>query len=413
MPANILERVYQSLGLIGDQTPRDLAMPPQRNPPSPLPTFIDFIRSRLSLLNQPPKADEISDAFVQRLEPVLETLDGQMRSYAWFTLVAGKQEWLDTGIDMAAGEWVTVMGDGRLYLSRPLDVAIGPSFGLWYRIVNRDGAGHINKLPTGGAAISAEQDGRLHLITAVPGEFGDPQGGFDSSIAKLPTSGQFSVVVLRWLTNIENALTAAAAADVDLFGPILARFKNPVRAPKGWHYLWRLGASEIYKADDDGLCCTTHADGGILQYPLDMPLSSDLVFNWQWCVDALPSKLAEHIQPTHDYLSIAIEFDNGLDLTYMWSSTLDVDTIFQCPLPWWDKRETHWVLRNDSADLGRWLSESRNIQADYLRAIGGPLPEKVVGVWLIANSAFQRGEGHCRYRQIALKSDSSIESIHK
>ena len=159
MPANILQRVYQSLGLIGDQTPRDLAMPPQRNPPSPLPTFIQFIRSRLSLLNQPPKADDIAAAFVQRLELSLERLDSQLSSCTWFTLVAGKQEWLDTGIDMAAGESVIVMGDGRLYLSRPLDVAIGPSFGLWYRIVNRDGAGLINKVPTGGAAISGEQGG--------------------------------------------------------------------------------------------------------------------------------------------------------------------------------------------------------------------------------------------------------------
>lgn len=412
MSPTVLQRIYQTLGLTGDQEPRDPTNPPQRNPPSPLPTFVNFIRSRFRLINQPPKAEEIAAAFTRRLETALQGLDKQLASCDLFTLPAGSHEWTDTGISLAAGESVTLMGDGGLYLSRRLDVVIGANFGLWYRIVNQDGTGYINTLPLGGAVVTAEQSGRLQLIAAVPGEFGDSQGGFDPNIASLEVSGQFTAVVLRWRADTEKSLTTAATADEDLFGPVLARFKEPIQPPKGWHYLWRLGESEIYQEKEDGLCCATHANGGILQYPVNIALNSDLVFNWQWCVDALPSTLAEHIQPTHDYLSIALEFDNGLDLTYMWSSNLDVDTIFQCPLPWWDKRETHWVLRNNPADLGRWLNESRNVLADYQRAIGGPPPNKVVGVWLIANSAFQRGEGHCRYRQINLQNEQGTEIIY-
>jgi hypothetical protein len=120
-------------------------------------------------------------------------------------------------------------------------------------------------------------------------------------------------------------------------------------------------------------------------------------------VEQLPSKLAEHIQPTHDYLSIAVEFDNGLDLTWMWSASLPVDTVFQCPLPWWDQRETHWVVRSGTADLGHWLSERRMLLADYQQAIGGTPPKEIVAVWLIANSVFQRGVGKCQYREIVLE----------
>ena len=412
MSPTVLQRLYQTLGLTGNQEPRDPASPPERNAPSPLPTFAHYVRSRFRLQNQPPKAEDIATAFRQRLEAGLQALDKQLSSCDLFTLPAGSQEWTDTGINLAAGESITVMGDGGLYLSRRLDVVIGPNFGLWYRIINRDNKGHINTLPLGGAVITAEQGGTLELIAAVPGEFGDAQGGFDPDTASLKVNGEFAAAVLRWQVDTEEALSAAAAADVNLFGPVLARFKEPIQPPKGWHYLWRLGASEIYQDKDNSLCCATHANGGILQYPVNLALNSDLVFNWQWWVDALPSKLAEHIQPTHDYLSIALEFDNGLDLTYMWSSDLDIDTIFQCPLPWWDKRETHWVLRNDPADLGRWLNESRNVLADYKRAIGGPLPNKVVGVWLIANSAFQRGEGRCRYRQINLRNEQGTKIIY-
>jgi len=118
----------------------------------------------------------------------------------------------------------------------------------------------------------------------------------------------------------------------------------------------------------------------------------------------------EDIVPTHDYLSIAVEFDNGLDLTYMWSAALPEDTIFQCPLAWWDERETHWVVRTKK-DVGRWLSEERSIKKDYERAIGGDVPAKVVQVWLIANSLFQRGTGKCDYRAIRLTDGEDVLSL--
>ena len=41
---------------------------------------------------------------------------------------------------------------------------------------------------------------------------------------------------------------------------------------------------------------------------------------------ALPGLLREDSVPSHDYLSIAVEFENGLDLTYYWSTALPVGT---------------------------------------------------------------------------------------
>jgi hypothetical protein len=125
---------------------------------------------------------------------------------------------------------------------------------------------------------------------------------------------------------------------------------------------------------------------------------------WRWRVDRLPSSLPEHVQPTHDYLSIAVEYDNGQDLTYYWSAALPPDTVYKCPLPWWSTRETHWVVRCGMRELGNWLSESRRLKPDYEQAIGGALPAKIVRVWLIANSVFQRGHGEARFCDIALVS---------
>ncbi len=400
MPNRLLLRLYQALGLIGDPGIRDPDHPPQRNASSPLPVFLRFVASRLRLFNPPPKAAQLAGAFRTELEQALGQLSGTVAEHTGFTLKAGEEQWLDTGLTLQAGESITLMADGCLYLSRPLDVAIGPGMGLWYRIGEAD----IHRMPAAAAVIRAQEAGRLQIIAAVPGGFADPQGNFDKALPSLPISGEFSVVAIRWQGDEATALQTAAAVNQELFGPLMERLQKPAQPPAGWHYLWRVGEGEIFRphAEDGSLCCDTHGDGGILQYPVDLPLTDDLVLNWDWLVEQLPSRLPEHIQPTHDYLSLAIEFDNGLDLTYMWSSGMAVDTIFQCPLPWWDQRETHWVLRNNPAELGQWLSESRNVKADYQHAIGGALPERVVGVWLIANSAFQRGKGLCRYRAVSL-----------
>ena len=178
--------------------------------------------------------------------------------------------------------------------------------------------------------------------------------------------------------------------------------------PRGWQPLWRVGETGIFceEADASGsahIACRCRFDAGILKHPVDVPLDPAMHLAWSWRVTDLPSAFAENSVPTHDYLSIAVEFENGRDLTYAWSADLPIGTAFACPLPWWDKRETHMIVRSGTADLGRWLDEERPIAKDYAYAIGGPLPSRVVGVWLIALSCFQRGYGACDYAKIGLR----------
>ena len=75
----------------------------------------------------------------------------------------------------------------------------------------------------------------------------------------------------------------------------------------------------------------------------------------------------------HDYFSIAVKFENGKDLTYMWSAAMPEGTHFVCPLPGWNEIEWHAVVRSGQTDLGKWLAEERNVLADYERVIGGKM----------------------------------------
>ena len=74
-------------------------------------------------------------------------------------------------------------------------------------------------------------------------------------------------------------------------------------------------------------------------------------------------------------------------------------------------RETHWIVETGTEDLGKWREETRPIAADYRKAIGHKLPERIVGVWLIANSVLQRLGGKARFRDIRIFKDGSDRSL--
>ncbi|MFT3665428.1 DUF3047 domain-containing protein [Piscinibacter sp.] len=381
---------------------------PVRNAPSAVPTTLRFMAARLRHRLFSPRPASAPDLRT-RMGKVFAALQARGVQAHWIQVPAGG-DWLDGGIDLLPGEAVAILAEGMVWLAKGLDVGFGPQVGLWYRV----GDAPLRKTTSARSWLDAGEGGRLRFTTKPPGEFASRDGRFEADLDRKPLQGGFTVAVLRWPAEPDAALDHAASVDEELFASLRQQRRVPARAPQGWHYLWRLGDGNIFRAHEQHngrMCCQTHADVGILQFPVDHALDEGSRLDWRWLVQRLPSALPEHTAPTHDYLSIALEFDNGLDLTWMWSSGLPEGTIFQCPLPWWDQRETHWVLRSDPAKLGQWLDESRPILADYRKAIGGPDPTRIVAVWLIANTAFQRGHGHCEYEGIVLRSGAREDHV--
>ena len=321
--------------------------------------------------------------------------------------------WQAVGFDVAPGDEVTVIAAGGFWASKPLDLGFGARIGLWLRV---GGAGPLQKTAADAATLRMEKGGPLEIVAKPPGEWADDDGAFDPAYPRGGVAGEIGACVVVWKKGALAGLEAMAkAGDYEgLVARALDEARHPVPAPEGWRYLWRLGEGRIFRdahgADGHSICCHTAGDVGILQFPADFPLTENTRLRWRWKVDRLPCDLPENIQPTHDYLSIAVEFDNGQDLTYMWSSSMAEGTIFRCPLPFWDKVETHWVLRSDPKGLGKWLSEEQPLKADYAKAVGAP-PARIVRVWLIAVSVFQRREGICEYADIELVDGDRVLKI--
>jgi len=374
------------------------------------------LRRRLSGAVPAPASDA---EFRATLEPWVATLPpGLATGHAFHWLPATQPPWHDTGIDLEPGESVTLLAEGRVFLSRALDIWIGPAFQLWCRVGER---GPVFRGTRATHTFTARDGGRLWLASYFPGEWADTSGRLGTPASEYAkASGGMSVLTLRWPrgTDVHGSFRGFAR-DTRVPGLVLAeagRFDQPVPVPEHWDYLWYLGPGEIFRSAlaPDGrpsIGCHTHGDVGILRREARMPLVPGTLLRWSWRVDELPIDLAEDTLPSHDYLSIAVEFDDGQDITYYWSSSLPAGTVYRCPLPTWRDKETHVVVRSGPRELGRWLEEERDLHADYARILGGPARE-VVRVWLIANSLFQRGHGRCEYASIRLiNNDRALEVL--
>ncbi|MDD5037265.1 MAG: DUF3047 domain-containing protein [Methylococcaceae bacterium] len=351
-----------------------------------------------------------------RFETLLSQLPKEdLRDVAFIDIPSDRKPWRDTGIDLSAGEWITTFAMGRTYL-KGTELWFGADFQFWCRIGLE---GEIFRGTRASNTFAVEKAGRLYLASNFPGQWSTRTGDLATPDEVYEqVTGSLSVLIVRWRVDPGEGLEKLAElGDVgELITGEIDRLNHPVISPPGWDYLWFLGPAEIYRPchvpeKASAICCHTHRDVGLLQKDVELPLKPNTRLRWAWGMERLPSAVREDTLPTHDYLSIAVEFDNGQDITYYWSAELPVGTGYRCPIPTWTARETHVVIRSGAEGLGQWFSEERDIYRDYREFIGGPAPANIVKVWLIAVSLFQGQEGDCRYSDIGFVTDDGSVSV--
>ncbi len=345
-------------------------------------------------------------AAIEGLGPERRALvDAHLTDARLVRLPGNEPPWTDSAIRLHAGEWISILASGRLVLAAELDLWLAPSLALWGRI---GGRGPLVNGTRDTLSFAAERDGTLELAL-YNGEWATQDGALATPIEAYATSGgEIEALVLCWKGRATEGLAALASAipGDPLIAGELDRLRAGIAPPAGWHPLWFLGPTEIFRATDDNgrsaVEIETHNDVGIVQTPVSFSLGPATTLAWQWRVDALPAIAPENTPIGHDYMSLALEFENGKDLTWYWSAALPAGTHYQCPLPTWTARETHWVVRSGPEGLGRWHHERRIVADDYRAAIG-EAPARVVAVWLIAVSIFGHRHGRARFADVTLR----------
>jgi hypothetical protein len=322
--------------------------------------------------------------------------------------------WLDTGLALKPDDRVSLILNGKVWLSRAANLSFEAPFSVWSKLGDK---GPIFRGARNTNTFTAATTGNLYL-KLYPGErWLDSAGKYlgEPAPANPDAGGGVSVAVIQWAANVDIPLQlkriAEKSADATWANAEIERLINQKLPPKGWDYIWELKTAEIFSevpvsaaqnSPAQAIGLNVHDDASIMEKPAGFDLTPNTILSWKWKVDKLPSLVSENAMPTHDYMSIAVKFDNGKDLTFFWSRDLPVDTAFHCPLPGWKQREIHVVARSGTAELGKWINEEKPILDYYQKAIGGPLPKRITHVWLIGVSLFQHLEGRSEFGEIEL-----------
>ena len=333
----------------------------------------------------------------------------ELAEYKVFELGSSDLPWSDLGLTARKGQQVSFLIGGRLWISREHDIWFEP--GTAFNARTRGLRPIFNPMNNTGTLVAAH-DGPLEIARAF-GEWANEDG----ELWTPPEAySQFEVaiygVALVWQADAARGLKSLAAhGDVGgVIGAEIARLESPRRLPEGWHNIYMSdGGPVIFNDLGNGeISCQAHKKAGILQRSVSIDLEPGTRLSWRWIVEELPSSLPENQIVTHDYLSIGAEYDDGQDLTYLWSAALPVGETFRCPFPRWTPIETHAIVRSGREQLGQWLAEDRDLFEDYRTHIGGPA-KQVVRVWLLGISMFQRRLGACRFADIAItKPDGGV-----
>jgi hypothetical protein len=348
----------------------------------------------------------------------------------YISLLANRIPWTATGVCMKAGDTVTTFAAGRVWRSRLLDLWLRPQFALWFKVgIN----GSVFNSTWHSNTFTATDQGELYVANQFPGQFGEPKGGRLAGQLSVyeKAEGRFEILIVAWKdgVNVSQVLEKAnhnvSSNPPQLAWQELERIKRDAHpsVPEDWKLLWFLGTSSIYSLHEHKsqpcMHCKPYQNVGILQKTLEPPiqLSKGTQVSWDWCVSSLPSRLREDLTISHDYLSIAFEFENGRDLTYTWSWELPKEHGYWCPLPAWADREYHVVIRSGTDELGKWLHEERGLHVDYVKYVEDgkedsvQIPQQVVRVWFIAGNRWQRFDGEMYVKQIYISRGDEVVQV--
>ncbi len=322
---------------------------------------------------------------------------------------ARSDPWTPTGLLVEQGAAMTWLATGDSWIATRRGPHLDAALQLWVRTGGcapaLDGTG-----PTFTAV--APHDGPIELCSLFPGELRDDgeRVSYDRTMPRALFRGGFDVVLAVWPSgsDVDARLAQAAAHDpTGLCRRELQRIRAPIMPPSGWRAHGHVPLAGLHRERDGEVDVHSHGRVEIVCREARMPLTQTLRLRWRWRMDQLPAKRAEDTLLTHDYMSIAVEFDDGRDLSYYWSVALPNETSYRCPLPHWREREWHLVVRSGSTGLGEWHTEERALARDRVAAIAGATPSEVLRVWLIVTCASAGGEARGSYADIELTDDDT------
>jgi hypothetical protein len=177
------------------------------------------------------------------------------------------------------------------------------------------------------------------------------------------------------------------------------------RLPSGWQIKVNHGKPDISVCRDADVACvhlkSVKASFG-LEKGVDVDPAQMPYLTWRWKVTMLPPGGDFRRSATDDQAAqVLIAFADHRVVSYLWDSTAPkgaMDNASSIPLV----RVFAVVCESGAAQVNRWISESRNVAADYERAYGKSAPH-VKGIRIQINSQHTATVAESYFGEVAFR----------
>ena len=177
------------------------------------------------------------------------------------------------------------------------------------------------------------------------------------------------------------------------------------RLPSDWMVKVNHGKPEIAVCADGGSCLHLKSDKSSygLEHRVDVDPEQMPFLTWRWKVAQLPKGGDFRRAASDDQAAqVLVAFDDKRILTYIWDSSAPKGTVQSAsniPL-------VHiyaFVCQSGYSEANKWISETRNVAADYERAYG-KVPPRVKGIRLQINSQHTGSVAESYFGEVAFRS---------
>jgi hypothetical protein len=176
--------------------------------------------------------------------------------------------------------------------------------------------------------------------------------------------------------------------------------------PAEWQVKEHSGKAQISSCGENaGFCVrlTSLNSSFSLEHSVDVNPGDLPYLTWSWKVAQLPPAGDFRKTSTDDQAAqVLVAFTDRRVLSYIWDSTAPKGTmqaVGAIPL----LHVVAVVCESGPKDLNKWLTETRNVEADYARAFGKPAP-RIKGIRLQINTQHTGGRAETSFGQVAFRS---------
>ncbi len=177
--------------------------------------------------------------------------------------------------------------------------------------------------------------------------------------------------------------------------------------PKGWQLKEKAGHADFSVRELGGLTALVLRSADT-SYSFQREVNVDIrrypVLSWKWRVDRLPTGADFRRTKTDDQAAqLFLAFSRSQTLVYLWDTSAPQGLMQDAPSPPFMKIKAV-VVRSGPAELGKWISETRNVYEDYRKAFGDDVKSIVSGMRLQINTQHTRTSAESAFAEVEFKS---------